>query len=78
MVRATGSLAAALLEAEPDVASYDLEERTVDGQPELIVRMALRDGTDPAEVVARLDPRLHATQYVVLDGAERVGVPAVR
>jgi hypothetical protein len=73
LVRATGSLAAVLLEAEAEVVSYDLEERTVDGQPELIVRLAVANGTDAASVIERLEPRLHATQYVVLDGATMVG-----
>jgi hypothetical protein len=71
-VRSTGSLAAALLDAESDVVAFDLEERTVDGRSELIVRLAISDGADAAALVERLEPRLHATQYVLLDSAMMV------
>jgi hypothetical protein len=72
LVRSTGSLAAALLDAESDVVAFDLEERTVDGRSELIVRLAISDGADAAALVERLEPRLHATQYVLLDSAMMV------
>jgi hypothetical protein len=57
-----------LIEAATGVLDYDLEERTVDGVPELIVHLRLGAGADPGDVVRRLDGRLGATQYVLLDG----------
>jgi hypothetical protein len=68
VVRPAASVAAALLESDPEVVDYSLEERTVDGEPQLIVHLRLGAGADPARVVPRLDARLQATQYILLGG----------
>jgi len=65
VVRPADSVRLAFVAADPDVESVELEQRTVDGSPELIVHLRLADGADPATVVRRLDQRLQATQYVL-------------
>jgi hypothetical protein len=60
---------AAVLGADQGIEVWHVERRIVDGRAELIVVLAPVAGVDPAVLVRRLDDRLAATQYVVLDAA---------
>jgi hypothetical protein len=49
------------------VEAWQAELRTVEGREELLVFMALAEGTSLDDVLGDLDGQLSATQYVVLD-----------
>jgi len=58
--------AEAILEAEPEVAAWQVEYRMVDGHAETIVVLALAWGAALVPLLRRLDRHLRATQFVVL------------
>jgi hypothetical protein len=65
----------AVLDAEAEVAAWQVEYRTVDGVPETIVVLAPSWGAPVVPLIWRLDRHLRATQFVVLtldDVAARV------
>ena len=56
--------------ADPDVAEWQVERRTVEGRDELIVTLAPVWGAAVVPLIRRLDRHLHATQFVVLSADE--------
>jgi hypothetical protein len=56
--------------ADPDVAEWHVERRTVEGGEELIVTLAPVWGAAVVPLIRRLDRHLHATQFVVLSADE--------
>lgn len=58
-----------VLDGHPDVASWQVELRTVGDEDELIVYLAPVIDGHPGRLVRALDQQLAATQYVVLDGS---------
>ena len=60
----------AILDAESDVAAWQVERRVVDGTPETIVVIAPAWGAATAPLVRRLDRYLRATQFIVLSAEE--------
>ncbi|MHB8663561.1 MAG: phenylacetate--CoA ligase family protein [Acidimicrobiales bacterium] len=57
---------AQVLDGEAEVAAWQVELRSVDGRPEMIVLVAPAPGAAVVPLVRRLDRHLHATQFVVL------------
>lgn len=62
--------AEAVLDAEADVAAWQVEYRSVDGTEETIVLVAPAWGAALVPLVRRLDRHLGATQFVVLSAEE--------
>lgn len=62
--------AEAVLDAEAEVAAWQVEYRTVDGRPETIVVLAPAWGAALVPLIRRLDRHLRATQFVVLTPEE--------
>jgi len=55
-----------VFDAEPEVASWLVEYRTVDGRPETIVTFAPAWGAAVVPLVRRLDRHFRATQFIVV------------
>jgi hypothetical protein len=64
------ALALRALGGHDEVSAFQVELRNVDGEEEIVVFLAPERGADLAEVLADVDTRLHATQYVVLTRRE--------
>jgi hypothetical protein len=62
--------AEAVLDAETDVAAWQVEYRVFGGEPETIVSIAPAWGAAVVPLVRRLDRHLRATQFIVLTAEE--------
>ena len=60
----------AILDAEADVAAWQVEYRIANGAPETIVLLAPAWGAATVPLIRRLDRHLRATQFVVLSADE--------
>ena len=68
--RALPSGPEAVLAAAPDVTAWQLERRRSNRHEEMFVFLSLRPGADLAAVLAGLERKFSATQYVVLGRAD--------
>ena len=60
----------AILDADRDVAAWQIEFRTVAGQPEMIVHLAPVWGAAVVPLIRRIDRHLRATQFIIEEADE--------